>query len=73
MSTYLSVKMHPKKVLAQKQSFRDYIFLKTVFCLRLYWVHFVTKVSEHFLNQRKILDFLILILAYLKGKKLTSI
>jgi hypothetical protein len=32
-------------------------------------VHFVTKVYEHFLNQRKILDFLIPILAYLKEKK----
>jgi hypothetical protein len=36
MSTYISVKMHPKKVLAQKQIFRDYIFLKTVFCLKLF-------------------------------------
>jgi hypothetical protein len=37
MSTYLSVKMHPKTVLAQKQIFRDYIFLKTVFCLKLFF------------------------------------
>jgi hypothetical protein len=29
MTTYLSVKMHPKKVLAKKQIFRDYFFLKT--------------------------------------------
>jgi predicted restriction endonuclease len=36
ISTYLSVKMHPKKVLAQKQIFRDYFFRKTVSCLKLF-------------------------------------
>jgi hypothetical protein len=36
ISTYFSVKMHPKKVLAKKLIFRDYFFLKTVFCLKLH-------------------------------------
>jgi hypothetical protein len=53
MSPYLCVKMYPKKVLAKKQIFRE---------------HFVTKVCEHFWNQRKILDFFLPILAYLKEK-----
>jgi hypothetical protein len=48
MSTYFSVKMHPKKVLAKKQIFRNYFVLKTVFALSFFWVHFVTKVCEHF-------------------------
>jgi hypothetical protein len=36
MSAYLSVKMNLRKVLAKKQIFRDYFFLKLVFCLKLF-------------------------------------
>jgi hypothetical protein len=67
--TCLSDKMPPKKVKIKKLNSK---FAKShffpFFNFNFFWEHFVTKVSLHFRNQHKILDFLIPYVTYFKKK-----
>jgi hypothetical protein len=70
MQTYLSDKMPPKKVkIKKRQKMGLSKFRKQFFNFNFFWVHFATKTSLLFLNQFKILDFLIPYMTYFKKKK----
>jgi hypothetical protein len=62
--------MRLKKVIGEKLIFLGTFLAKNLFFgNNFFWVHFVIKVSLHFLNQRKNTDLLIPILAYFEKKK----
>ncbi len=69
--TCLSDKMPPKKVFIKKlfSNFAKSHFF-SFFNYNFFGGHFVTKVILHFLNQHKILDFLIPYMTYFKKKKI---
>jgi hypothetical protein len=72
MQTYLSdKKMPPKKVKIKKRKKKMGLskFRKQFFNFNFFWGRFVTKTSFLFLNQFKILDFLIPYMTYFKKKK----
>jgi hypothetical protein len=62
--------MHPKK-LKLKNCFLNLLssIFFSCFNFNFFWRHFVTKVSLHFLNQHKILDFVIPYMTYFKKKE----
>ncbi len=69
MQTYLSDKMPPKKVnIKKRQKTGLGKFRKQFFNFNFFWGHFVTTISLPFLNQFKILDFLIPYMTYFKKK-----
>ncbi len=69
MQTYLGGKMPPKKVkIKKRQKMRLSKFRKQFFNFNFAGGHFVTKRSLLFLNQFKILDFLIPYMTYFKKK-----
>jgi hypothetical protein len=73
MQTYLSDKMPPKKVkIKKRQKMGLSKFRKQFFNFNFFCGHFVTKTSLLFLNQFKILDFLIHYMIYFKKKNFTS-
>jgi hypothetical protein len=59
----------PQKKLKLKKKMGLSKFGKQFFNFNFFWGHFVTKTSLLFLNQFKILDFLIPYMTYFKKKK----
>jgi hypothetical protein len=52
MSIYLSNKMIPTEIVAKPRKFREFVKQP-----KLFWAHFVIKLSLHFWNQPKTTDF----------------
>ncbi len=70
MQTFFSDKMPPKKVKIKKQKIMGLSkFRKQFFNFNFFCGYFVTMTSLLFLNQHKILNFLIPYMTYFKKKK----